>query len=346
MSSAGSRASAPSRRLSFFGSRSTARAVARYFPAAAPERQTPPALWVPTRLGRFVATIAAVFVVGGGFVAAGTPAVVSAISGLGGERFRGTAAAAVACLDLAVVHSLAHWFAMQSLWAAAGLCCVIRGMLRHRQPSTGRSFTWLATVLGGAALASQVPVGKVVATGLSEATGLELGTAGQGWWLAITAAAVGATVVPSLMSLSRRAAPGLWLTAGMVGWALAATAEPAGLPGASTLAAAGWDVGSLTMLVGVLVAARGVIREIRGPSQAVAPSRVKPVEATNRPVVADRQIPDAELTQADAARVTPTLYTDGSDGAGDDGERTLSKAERKRLRKLARIREAEAAAAA
>lgn len=346
MSSAGSRASAPSSRLSFVLPRSATRAAARYFPAAAPERQTPPALWVPTRLGRFVATVAAMSVVGGGLVAAGTPAVVSAIGGLGGERFRGTAAATVACLDLAADHALAHWFAMQSLWVAAGLCCVIRGMLRHRQPSTGRAFTWLATVLGGAAVASQVPVGKVVATGLSEATGLEFGPAGQGWWLAIGAAAVGAAVVSSLMALSRRAAPGLWLTAGMVGWALAAVAEPAGLPVAATLAAAGWDVGCMTMLVGVLVAARGVIREIRGPGQAVAPSRAKPAEATARPVAADRQIPDAELAQADAARVTPTLYTDGSDGAFDDGERTLSKAERKRLRKLARIREAEAAAAA
>lgn len=349
MSSAGSQPKGPTRASLFSLPRNRPRAArgpVRYWPAAVPERQTPAALLIPTRLGRLVAAIGAIVVVGGGAIAAGMPQALAWISARGGQRFAATAAALAQCLDVTGPHAIAGWIAQQALVVAAAVSLVIRGMLRHRQPPGGRGFTWLAAVLGGAAIAGQVPVGALVATTISDLTGVRLGPDGSGWWIIVATTVIAAAMVPAVMALSRRVVTAGSLLLALAAWALAAAAVPAGLPQARVVAAVAWDVGSVGILVALLFAARTVIREIRGQHQATAAPRAKPAEAALRHPAADRQVPDADRAEAATAVEEPTLYTDGSDDDLDDGGRTLSKAERKRLRKLARIREAEEAAAA
>lgn len=349
MSSAGSQLKGPSRTQLSFRSRPPARASrgpARFWPSAMPERQVPPALWIPTRLGRLAAAIGAILAVGGGAAVAGTPQALAWIAARGGQRFATTAAALAQCLDVTGPQALAGWIAQQSLLVAAGVSLVIRGMLRHRQPPGGRGFTGLALVLAGAAVAGQVPVGAVVSNALGDLTGMRPGPGGTGWWIIVSATAIVATVIPAVMALSRRGATAGWLALALAAWALAAAAVPAGISRADVVAAIAWDCGSLAILTALLVAARGVIREVRGQHAAPAAPRVKPSEAVARPAAVDRQVPDAERVDAATDVAEPTLYTDGSDDDLDDGGRGLSKAERKRLKKLARIREAEEAAAA
>ncbi len=349
MSSAGSQPKGPTRRSLFSLSRPPARASrgpARFWPAALPERQVPPALWIPTRLGRLAAAIGAILIVGAGAAAMGTPQVLTWIAARGGQRFATTAAALAECLDVTRPEALAGWIAQQALLVAAGLSVLIRGMLRHRQPPGGRGFTWLAVVLGGAAVAGQVPVGALVASAIGDLTGVRFGHDGGGWWILLSATAITATVIPAVLALSRRAATAAWLAPGLLAWALAAAAVPAGIPRADVVAAVAWDVGALGILAALVVSARGLIREVRGQHGTSSAPRVKHTEVAPRPTVTDRQVPDAQRVDADTAVAEPTLYTDGSDDDLDDGGRGLSKAERKRLKKLARIREAEEAAAA
>jgi len=347
MSSAGSQPTGPARKtlVSFRrpAPRST-RGPAKYWPSAAPERQVPPALWIPTRLGRLAGAIGAILVAGLGTAAAGSPPALDWLATRGGQRFAATLGALAQCLDVAGPQALAGWIAQQALLVAAGVSLVIRGMLRHRQPPAGRGFTWLAVVLGGAAVASQVPVGALVATAVSDLTGVRLGPGGSGWWILLATTALVAAVVPAVLALTRRLVAGVWLAVGLGAWAVAALAVPAGWAHAEAVAAIAWDCGAVTILSALVVTARGVIREVRG--HATQAPRAKPADTAPRPVVVDRQIPDAELAVAATTPAAPTLYTDGSDDDPDDGSRQLSKAERKRLRKQARIREAEEAAAA
>jgi uncharacterized membrane protein YcjF (UPF0283 family) len=103
-----------------------------------------------------------------------------------------------------------------------------------------------------------------------------------------------------------------------------------------------WMAGAALAAIAMLAAARSVIREVRG-LPARQPARRQAADAT-----AAKKATEA----ADEAPVQPgrgddedaagqlTAYVDGSE-ADDDGEgRHLSKAERKRLRKLARMNRA------
>jgi hypothetical protein len=95
-------------------------------------------------------------------------------------------------------------------------------------------------------------------------------------------------------------------------------------------------------LVGLLTAARSVIREVRGLA-APRPARSPEPKAVARPAEAESIDDDADdaddrphVVHADDAE--PTAYVDGS----EEDHRHLSKAERKRLKKLARMQRATA----
>jgi hypothetical protein len=148
----------------------------------------------------------------------------------------------------------------------------------------------------------------------------------------------------AVLPLHERLATALWLTAGLVAWGVAAAvtwlgARP-GLPAGVGLAA--WVTGSGLVAIAMLVAARSVIREVRGEAGGGG-GRAKPkvVPAAQRPspavqdLDADDDEPRERAWQADGSPATD--YTDGSDVDEDRETRHLSKAERKRLRKLARL---------
>lgn len=349
MSSAGSQPSAGQRRSLLPLGRSTnrpARSAPRYWAAAAPERQAPPAVWIPTGVARFVALAGGTILFTAAVVAAGSPAVIGRLAGAPEGRFARSASALATCLDPTTAAGLTTWLTQQLLLVAAATSLVVRGMLRFRQPPAGRGFTALAVVLGAASITTTVPLGKLVAAVGTDLTGLRFGPDGCGWWYLVAGTVLPAALVPALAALSNRAVPAGWFATGLIGWVIAAWATLSGVANAPFVAAAATCGGAAAIAVGLLVTARGVIREIRGVHPVPA-GAAKPKAETKRPAEAPRQVPDAEVVVAAATAETvaePTLYTDGSDVDPDDAR--LSKSERKRLRKLARIREAEEAAAA
>jgi hypothetical protein len=103
------------------------------------------------------------------------------------------------------------------------------------------------------------------------------------------------------------------------------------------------------MFAAMLTAARGVIREVRGeikaPPVGVAKeeraSKVVKTEAVTRQAKAPEPVFEPVDTDDDgapqsAAEGSETGYTDGSDAEDDYASRPLSKAEKKRLRKMGR----------
>jgi len=92
----------------------------------------------------------------------------------------------------------------------------------------------------------------------------------------------------------------------------------------------------------MLVAARSVIREVRGEARGVAKAAApKPQTAAARPLpmkqAADHDDEPEESPEWGSDTFEATGYTDGSEGDEDRDTRHLSKAERKRLKKLARM---------
>jgi len=107
--------------------------------------------------------------------------------------------------------------------------------------------------------------------------------------------------------------------------------------------------GSAAMFAAMLTAARGVIREVRGeikaPPVGVAKeeraSKVVKTEAVTRQAKAPEPVFEPVDTDDDgapqsAAEGSETGYTDGSDVEDEYAARPLSKAEKKRLRKMGR----------
>jgi hypothetical protein len=166
------------------------------------------------------------------------------------------------------------------------------------------------------------------------------GPAGSGWWVAIAATLLGGVSLWAVLPLHERAATALWLASGLMAWGVSAAAvwfsATQGVhPGVAPTA---WAAGSGLLAIAMLVAARSVIREVRGEAKAAAP---KPQAATVRPLpmtqTADQDDEPQESPDWGSDPSEATGYTDGSDSDEDRDTRHLSKAERKRLKKLARM---------
>ncbi len=331
-----------------------------YSPEARPEQQGALATILPTRASRLGLALAGIVVVTATtIVLGGWPAAIEAISRFAGARFARTVAVLRELVDLRGL-VLGGWLAQMFLLAAASVALSIRGMRRHRKDGChGRSRGWLvmAMVLFTASLAGTLPIGRLVSTFLVEATGRSFGPEGIGWWVAIAAGVTAIVSLWILLPLHQRLAPGCWLLLGLTGWS-AAAAMPwlggIGWPGAGrddlALAGAGaWVVGSAAMFAAMLTAARGVIREVRGEIKAPpviaakeerASKGVK-AEAVTREAKAPEPVFEPVDTDDDGAPQTAAEgsengYTDGSDVEDEYASRPLSKAEKKRLRKMGR----------
>ena len=191
-----------------------------------------------------------------------------------------------------------------------------------------------------------------MSTFLVEATGRSFGPEGLGWWVAIAGSVTGIVTLWALLPLHQRLVPGFWLLLGLAGWSAAAAVPWLGA-GREDLALAGagaWVVGAAAMFAAMLTAARGVIREVRGEIKAppvgagqggeraskgvkaeAATRQAKAVEPVFEPVDTDD---DGALQSA--AEGSENGYTDGSDAEDEYASRPLSKAEKKRLRKMGR----------
>lgn len=307
----------------------TPRSMAAYDPEAYPERQRGPATLLPTGLGGLTLAILAI-------AAPLTAAIVVAASEhlfgraifVGGGRFARTLAAAGAVLDPRVATSLQVWLGQMCLVLAAVVALIVRLMRRHRRDDYKgryRAWGWMAMLFLIASCAGVVPLGRLVGAAMTEATGIEFGPAGIGWWIAAAAVALMAVSLWAVLPLHERMATAIWLGTALLAWT--ASAAVAWLAPADPRVA-----------IAMLVAARSVIREVRGEGGNVAKpvKPAKPAAEKRRPEVPgeDEEAEGVTFEEASgSAEDEGTVYVDGS----EQEQRHLSKAERKRLRKLARM---------
>jgi hypothetical protein len=324
------------------------RSMAAYDAEAHPEKQRGPAVLLPTGLGRLAVAITLIMLPLAAAIAASAAEQLCGRNPFtGGGRFARTLAAAGDVFGGRGAGGLQNWLAQAYLFMAAGVALIVRVMRRHRRDDYNgrfRAWGWLAVLFVLAALAGATPVGRLVAAAMTDATGTAFGPEGLGWWIALASTAVVAVTLWAVLPLHERLATGLWLTAGLVAWGVAAAATwlADGREGYAVAGAAAWSLASGILLVSMLVAARSVIREVRGQCGVKPPKVAKPSKATKTEAVKpgaesgdgnDADTPDFEPVSAAAGDDADTEYTDGSEHDG----RHLSKAERKRLRKLARM---------
>lgn len=321
------------------------RSMAAYDPEAHPEKQRGPAVLLPTGIAGLSAAIVAVLLpLVGVVVASAAEHLFGQRLFAGGGRFARTVAAAGAVFDVRGTGGLQAWLAQAYLFMAAGVALIVRVMRRHRRDDYKgrfRAWGWLAVILVIAAIAAAVPIGRLVAAAMTDATGIAFGPDGIGWWIALSTVAVVAVSLWAVLPLHERLATTLWLTTGLAAWGVAAAATwlADGSEFRAAAGAAAWSLAAGMLFVTMLVAARSVIREVRGQCGARKPKAVKParpevVKPTAEPGGRDdARTPDSELAPTAAGDDVDTEYTDGS----EHDNRHLSKAEKKRLRKLARM---------
>ncbi len=269
----------------------------------------------------------------------------------GEGRFAGTLAVLKRVVDPTSPMPLHTWLAVLSLLLAAAVAGSVKFMRRHRRDDYKgrfRGWGWVATLLTVAAWSAAVPVGQLVAVIMGEVTGITLGPGGVGWWYALVALAMVVVLPWAILPLRQRMGTACWAVAAMLSWTAAAAMSWAegwvgGSGRAAVIASAAWAGGASLLLVALLTAARGVIREVRGEVLAKQPKRARREQksqaratqaAEPRDESFDESSDDDEAAyEPENDETEPLDFTDGSEG----GERRLSKAERKRLKKLARM---------
>lgn len=330
-----------------------------YAPEALPERQPSLAALVPVTLGRFSATAATLIVLFAVMIATGLfesltgrPLITTAQ-----PRFATTLAGLRQCVDVRESGSLWNWLGQLSVLAAAGGALVIRQLRRHRlDDRRGRHAAWgsLATIFLVTACAGAVPLGKLYAGLLTDLTGMALGPSGYGWWILTAGLAYAVVGLWAVLPLYERAGTAVWLGLCFAAWAMAGGCGwvEDRIPHQAAVGQAAWLAGGGLAAVAMLTAARSVVREVRGlagtatdgaGSRRARTTRQEPAPAVRLHGGAP-QVSAAGDGERSAGALAPeasgpTDYIDGDsgeEGFETDG-RPLSKAERKRLRKLARM---------
>jgi len=339
--------------------RRTSGETCSYAQEAAPERLRGPAVLLPVSAGRLALAAAAILVP---VVATVTISAWEPVSGRTlvpasgwSERFAGTITAAGAGIDATAVTSFQAWLGQVFLLSAAGVALVVRLMRQHRRDDYRgryRAWGWLAAVLVMTACAGVVPVGRFVAVAASEATGLVLGPAGLGWWYALATLTFMIVVPWAVLPLHERRGTICWMSLALVAWGVSAAAgvhrahdeAAAARLHAPIVTQSAWVVAAALALVAMLTAARSVIREVRGLAARREPRKSREAATRQRPATtadtakaptpsrADAESQDDDRRNNEAATVE---FVDGS-----ESDRRLSKAERKRLRKLERMQAA------
>jgi len=320
------------------------RLMAEYAPEAHPERQRGPATLLPTGIGRLTLAILALVVPTAAAVVLGSwePAGGRPIYPTEG-RFARSMAMLETCFDPHGATSLQAWLAQFNLLLAASVALIVRLMRRHRRDDYEgryRAWGWLAGLFLITACAGVVPLGRLVGTAVTDATGIALGPDGLGWWFAVAAVAYAGASLWAVLPLHERAGTAVWLVITLSAWAgSAACTWLAGGPGLHGILARGlWSLAAACAAVTMLTAARSVIREVRGiPGRAPAAAEDRAAEktVTVEDFMSEEEAPDFTPASADAS-ADDTDFVDGS----EQEHRHLSKAERKRLKKLARMKAA------
>ncbi len=345
------------------------RRLADYSPEALPEHQPSLATLLPAGLGGFALTAACLLAFLAAAVGVGLWEAVTGgpVLGRNATRFAATLASARRCLDVQSLVSLGGWLAQICLIVATATALIVRLMRRHRRDDYQgryRAWGWLAGLFALTACAGQMPLGDLFAAFVSDATGISLGPDGMGWWVLTAGLLYGAVGLWGVLPLHERAATGIWLSLCFAAWAAAAACAWVGhgqaVQGQALRAAVGntcWMAGAVLAAIAMLAAARSVLREVRGlpaRSSAGKPATAADTAQNARKAAAveaddDRAAPVEvrrdEVDDTRRQRQGHTVFVDAAEGseADDDLEqsgRHLSKAERKRLRKLSRMSQA------
>ena len=318
------------------------RPMAAYGPEAHPEKQQGPATLLPTGAGGLtLAAVAMLVPVGAALALAAAGPVfgrpVFAIEG----RFARTMQAAAACFDPRSMQSLAGWLAQVSLGVAAAVALIVRLMRRHRRDDYNgryRAWGWLAGLFVITSCAGAVPLGPLFGALVTDASGVALGPSGIGWWVCLATVAYGLVALWTVLPLHERGATAFWLTLAMASWGASAGCVWLGGGGDTWFIAghAAWTLGATLSAVAMLAAARSVIREVRGQCAPVGRQAVQRKPERAAPAIEPPlEEEDSDVTEAlaDAAADDESGFVDGV----EQEHRHLSKAERKRLKKLARM---------
>ena len=327
-----------------------------YAEAAHPERHPALATRLPTGMGGLLLAAAAILVPMAAAVAVavsgpllGRPLVPS-----GEGRFARSLAAVATAFDPRGSMPVQVWLAELCLLAAAAVAGSVRFMRRHRRDDFKgrfRAWGWLAVCFTVAAWAGAVPVGPLLSALASDVTGISVGPAGIGWWLGLAAASMAVVPLWAVVPLRERTATAFWMLFGLAAWAGAAAMPWAGewVGGearGAILAQSLWALGSALWLVSMLAAARGVIREVRGvaaerpraKTRAERKQEVRAAAAQDEEEETEEDLPEEELIFEEADSSADSSDAGGDFVDGSESDRHLSKAERKRLRKLARMK--------
>jgi hypothetical protein len=319
------------------------RSMAAYGPEAHPEKQQGPATLLPTGLGGFSITAVAILLPMAVCLAlAAAEPVLGRVVFAPHGRFSHSIQAAAACFDPRSMQSLAGWLAQVSLGLATAVALIVRLMRRHRRDDYNgryRAWGWLAGLFMVTSFAGMVPCGRLVGAVISDATGVTLGPGGIGWWIALAVVAYGSVAPWAVLPLHERSATAVWLALALLAWAGAAAGH--WLPGREVMVVASqaaWAIGASLAAVAMLAAARSVIREVRGQCRPTAAPRrgAAPRDSVRQPREEESADESIDFVAANDDATTAddeTAYVDGS----EPEHRHLSKAERKRLKKLARM---------
>lgn len=253
---------------------------------------------------------------------------------------------------------LAGWLTQTYLLLATGATLVLRSIHRNRRDVTRPGFRpWgaLAVLWIIASLATTVPIGPAVALALLQVTETPFGPQGLGWWALLGFLYSLITISGTLFRLHEKLLPILTVMSGLLFWCAStaciwcSTTEPRLL----LLSNATWLIGSGFMLFAMLLAVRGSLREIDGLCKPKKPALSKKKHRSISPpaIHSATETPDnsastaidfEEISMNAADEQHSVTYEDATyeETYSSDNEpplqRRLSKAERRRLRKLTR----------
>jgi hypothetical protein len=265
--------------------------------------------------------------------------------------------------DLASTGSLAAWVAAVVLLVASALCLLVYSIRRHRiDDYRGRYRIWLAASAACLILSANSVAGlhHVLAYTMSHVTGWAALRAGAVWWLAIAGLPIAWLIFRTLRDVMEcRLAATFWVAA--ISCYVAAGACYLGVGRAfgtqieSMIDAVLALVGHWLLLAAVVSYARYVVLDaqglipVRGRSNQTRKVKTGPQQKSGaaRPSLSAGSDPQKHVSQAprvestasnnawiDGSRPEPVRYEDESDDDVSGGSRKLSKADRKRLRKL------------
>ena len=253
---------------------------------------------------------------------------------------------------------LAGWLTQTSLLLATGVTLILRSIHRNRRDVTRPGFRpWgaLAALWIIASLATAVPIGPAAASAMLQVTETPFGPQGLGWWVALGSLYSFITISGTLCRLREKILPILAVTPGLLFWCASTVCIwfSATEPRLLFVSNATWLIGSGFILFAMLLTVRGNLREIDGlckQNKSVLPKKNhqsfsspaihSPTETLDNSASTAIDFEEIPMNAADEQHSMPNDDAIDDETYSSDNEpplqRRLSKAERRRLRKLTR----------